>query len=73
MLKFFPEAVFLGVAMEWLQGNEDVWSPVLEHRLKRGQVLIRTLNHAQNFPDAVFLGLAMEWLLGDEDVWSVKL
>jgi hypothetical protein len=46
--------------MEWLLGDEDVWSPVLEYRLKRGQVLIRTLNRAQNFRDAVFLRLAKE-------------
>jgi hypothetical protein len=31
----FPEAVLVGVAMEWLLGDEDVWSPVLEYRLKR--------------------------------------
>jgi hypothetical protein len=31
----FPEAVLFGVAMEWLLGDEDVWSPVLEYRLKR--------------------------------------
>jgi hypothetical protein len=30
----FPEAVLFGVAMEWLLGDEDVWLPVLEHRLK---------------------------------------
>jgi hypothetical protein len=28
--KNFPETVFLGVAMEWLLGDRDVWSPVLE-------------------------------------------
>ena len=25
----------LGVVTEWLLGDEDVWSPVLEYRLKR--------------------------------------
>jgi hypothetical protein len=30
----FPQDVFLVVAMEWLLGDEDVWSPVLEYRLK---------------------------------------
>jgi len=30
----FPQDVFLVVAMEWLLGDEDVWLPVLEHRLK---------------------------------------
>ena len=31
----FPEAVFLGEAKEWLLGDEHVWSPILEYRLKR--------------------------------------
>ena len=31
----FPQDVFLVVAMEWLLGDEDVWSPVLEYRLNR--------------------------------------
>jgi hypothetical protein len=30
----FTEAVFLGEAMEWLLGDEDVWSVKLEYRLK---------------------------------------
>jgi len=30
----FPQDVFLVVAMEWLLGDEDVWLPVLEYRLK---------------------------------------
>ena len=34
-LQWFLEAVFLGVAMEWLLVDEDVWSPILEYRLKR--------------------------------------
>jgi len=34
ILQGFPEAVFIGVVMEWLLGDEDVWSPVLEYRLK---------------------------------------
>ena len=31
----FREVVFLGVAMEWLLGDEDVWLPVHEYRHKR--------------------------------------
>ena len=37
-LKFlhgFPEAVFHGVDMEWLLGDEDVWSVGLQYRVKR--------------------------------------
>ena len=33
--QIFPEAVFLGVVMEWLLGDEDVWSIELEYWLKR--------------------------------------
>ena len=32
--QIFPETVLLGVDMEWLLGDEVVWSPVLEYRLK---------------------------------------
>jgi hypothetical protein len=38
MLKFvhkFPEVVFLGVTMESLQGDEEVWLARLEYHLKR--------------------------------------
>jgi hypothetical protein len=31
----FPEAVLLGVGMEWLLDDEDVWSIELEYQLKR--------------------------------------
>jgi hypothetical protein len=31
----FIEVVFLRVAMDWLLGDEDVWSVELEYRLKR--------------------------------------
>jgi hypothetical protein len=33
--QIFPQEFFLVVAMEWLLCDEDVWSPVLEYRLKR--------------------------------------
>jgi hypothetical protein len=33
-LQGFSEAVFIGVAMEWLLGDEDVWSIELQYRLK---------------------------------------
>jgi hypothetical protein len=31
----FTDVVFLMVAVEWLLGDEDVWSVELEYRLKR--------------------------------------
>ena len=33
--QIFTEVVFLGEAMEWLLGDEDVWSVEHEYRLKR--------------------------------------
>jgi hypothetical protein len=33
--QIFLDVDFLGVASEWLLGDEDVWSPILEYRLKR--------------------------------------
>jgi hypothetical protein len=35
ILQGFPEAVFIGVAMEWLLGDEDVLSGEHEYPLKR--------------------------------------
>ena len=82
--QIFPLAVFLVVSMEWLLGDEDVWSPVLEYRLKRAITFDLTvysfrsdrwimLKSLQGFPEAVFIGVAMEWLLGNENVCSVEL
>jgi hypothetical protein len=35
ILQGCQEAVLLGVAMEWLLSDEDVWSVKLEYRLER--------------------------------------
>jgi hypothetical protein len=59
--------------MEWLLGDEDVWSPVLEYRLNRAITLIWPLDRAQKFQEAAFSSGSYGWLLDDEDVWSVKL
>jgi len=45
----FPEAVFLRVATEWLVGDEDVWSPVLEYRLKRAITFDSTIGSCSKF------------------------
>ena len=37
ILQGFPEAVFIGGAMEWLLDDEDVWSIELEYQLKRAK------------------------------------
>jgi hypothetical protein len=48
-LQGFPEAVLLGVAMEWLLGDEDVWSGELEYRLKRAITFDSTVGSLSNF------------------------
>ena len=48
-LREFLEAVFIGVAMEWLLGEEDVWSPVLEYQLKRAITFDPTIGSRSNF------------------------
>ena len=69
----FSRGCFIWVAMEWLLGDEDVWSPILEYRFKRAVSFDPTVRSRQNFQKAVFLRLVLEWLLGDEDVWSLVL
>jgi hypothetical protein len=52
VLKFllgFLEAVFIGVPMEWLLGDEDVWSVELEYRLKRAITFGPTVGSRLNF------------------------
>ena len=49
VLQGFLEAVFLGVAIEWLLGDEDVWSVELQYRLKRAITFDPTVARAQIF------------------------
>ena len=49
VLQGFPEAVFRGVALEWLLGDEDVWSVELEYRLKRAIPFDPTVGSLSNF------------------------
>jgi hypothetical protein len=44
----FPEIVFLGVAMEGLLDDEDIWSPILEYRLESATTF-EPLDRAQTF------------------------
>jgi len=51
-LKFllgFPEAVFIGVPMEWLLGDKDVCSVELEYRLTRAITFDPTFGSRSNF------------------------
>jgi hypothetical protein len=50
----FTEAVFLVVAKEWLLGDEDVWSPVLEYRLKRVITFEATVGSRSKFSRGCF-------------------
>jgi hypothetical protein len=45
----FPQAVFLGVAMEWLLDDEDVWFVALEYQLKRVIAFDPTVGSHSNF------------------------
>jgi hypothetical protein len=50
----FPQAVFVGVAMEWLLDDEDVWSIELEYRLKRAIAFDPTVGSRSNFFHKLF-------------------
>jgi len=56
----FPEDVFLGVAMEWLLDDEDVWSVELEYQLKKAIPFDLTIGSRSNvyngFQTKIFLG-----------------
>jgi len=64
-LKFFPEAVLLAVAMEWLLSDEDVWSPILEYCLKQARTFDPTFGSRSNFSTRCFpcgsYGMATRW------------
>ena len=52
MLKVFQgflEAVLLRVVMEWLLGDENVWSVVQEYQLKRAITFGPTIGSRSNF------------------------
>jgi hypothetical protein len=44
----FTEVVFLRVALEWLLGDEDVWSLELEYQLKRAIPFDATVGSRSN-------------------------
>jgi len=52
--QMFPQAVFVGVAMEWLLDDEDVWSIELEYRLKRAIAFDPTVGSRSNFFHKLF-------------------
>ena len=44
----FPEIVFLGVAMEGLLDDEDIWSRILEYRLESATTFDPTVRSRSN-------------------------
>jgi hypothetical protein len=48
-LQGFAEAIFIGVAMEWLLGDEDVWLVELEYRIKRAITFTSTVGSRWKF------------------------
>jgi hypothetical protein len=50
----FLEAVLLGVAMEWLLDDEDVWSVKLEYWVKSAIIFDPTVGSSSNFSKSWF-------------------
>ena len=48
-VQIFPQAVFLGVAMEWPLDDKDVWFVELEYRLKRAIAFDPTVGSRSKF------------------------
>jgi hypothetical protein len=74
-LQGFQEGVFVGVVVESLFSDKDVWSATLNIGSKGPNILSDswiTLKFLQGFPEAVFRGVSTECLLGDEDVWATE-
>ena len=59
--------------MEWLLGDEDVWSPILDYRLKRAITFDPTVRSRLKFSRGCFPYDSYGMLLGDDDVWSPVL
>jgi len=62
--------------MEWLPGDEDVWSVKLEYWVKKAITFIRLLDRAQIFKGVCrgyFPWRSYEMATGNEDVWLVEL
>ena len=52
--QIFPQTVFLVVAMQWVLGDEDVWWPELEYRLKRATTFAPTVGSHSKFSRVYF-------------------
>jgi len=50
----FTDVVFLMISVEWLLGDEDVWSVELECRLKRAIPFDLTVGSLSNFYGSCF-------------------
>ena len=50
----FTEAVFLRLAMEWLLGDEDVWSVELDHLVQKDIPFDPTVGSRSNFYRSCF-------------------
>ena len=71
-LQDFPEVIFLGVAMESLLNEEEVWSgqtwvtTIKRHNFSSYRWI--ALKYLQVFSEVVFLRVATEWLLIENEV-----
>ena len=68
----FPEAVFLGVAIEMLLDDDEVWLGQTSETTLKGHNFCSDhwieLKFLQKFWEAIFLGVAMKSLLGEDEV-----
>ena len=72
----FPDAVFLGVDVKSLLGEEEVSSLETIVPVRKGHNFSSdrwiTLKILDDFPDVVFLGVDVESPLGEEEVTSLE-
>jgi hypothetical protein len=54
ILQGFPVAVCIGLAMQWLLSDEDVWSIELEYQHKRAITFDPTVGSRSKFPRGCF-------------------
>ena len=74
LLKEFAEAIFLGVTMESLLVEEEVWLHQTGSRAQMGNnfwfICWIVLKFLQEFSEIIFLGVPMQCLSIEEEVWS---
>jgi hypothetical protein len=72
ILHEFPEALFNGVDVESILGEEEVWSRQTRLMVRKGHKFLSgrwiSIKLLQEFLEAIFLGVDLESLLGEAPV-----